>query len=494
MKIIIADDEFYARKAIVQMVSDWNAGMTIIEAEDGSGALEAIEAHRPELVITDIRMPGLDGIRLAAHAFRHHPETMVVIISGFDDFAYAQEAIRYKVEHYLLKPVDRQELYPLLDRWKSRADGLREKEREQELAARLYGQGASSGSSFWAEAEGSGAPYRIAVIKGSAEHRERLKQLVAETLFRRGPHGIVVRDKRYDHLLAAWIPLASGAADRRHELRLQTEVPEAGTAVGFSAVHTDPEELEEAFKEAKIAALQSLVLGNGAICSHEELSGNYIYDGAQIHIWTEAFHRKIANGRVREAADMVHEWLRGAAKRRFSAYMIQDWFATAVKLTNTLIEQLEAESAAAYMEQRSLLEYPSVAEAGEDLIGRLFAIADRTKQSEARMDMVESLKKYVDVNYKSRIQLEELAKTKYFVDPGYLSRLFKRKSGMRFSQYLLSVRMEKARQMLQASADLPVSEVASEVGFNDYSYFIQMYKKFYGETPGKFRSSRNPGE
>lgn len=115
MRILVADDEFFARKAILQMIHDWDGSVRVIEAEDGTAAQNVIDEALPDLVITDIRMPGMDGIQLAAYIRKNHPSMPVTIISGYEDFTYAREAIQYKVENYLLKPVDRQELNSFAD-------------------------------------------------------------------------------------------------------------------------------------------------------------------------------------------------------------------------------------------------------------------------------------------------------------------------------------------------------------------------------------------
>jgi len=525
MKILIADDEFYARKAVVQMVAEWKDSVEIWEAEDGEEAVQQIQAVRPDVVLTDIRMPRMNGIELARHVQQQHPGTFVAIISGFDDFAYAQEAIKYKVEHYLLKPMDRNELYPLLDQLDGKIGEAREAKRGRLFAERLSHAGSLSEPDLLA-LEG---PYQVAAFHVTRPaHRDKLQRIVKQRLFRRRQDGIVAPDLRHDHLLAAWLPHTPEAADHRNELRMRMDairkqcgetMPETGVAIGVSAVYSDAQSLEEAFKEAKMAALQVIVAGG----SDDSAGGTgYCYDAARMQEWTEAFQRRIAHRQIREAQAMVQEWIALAPANRFSAYMMQDWFAMAVKSVNTLNQSANTDAAALltdkliysgaprkapesatkqgstlqgyFMVQRSLLDYRSLEEAGEDLAGHLCMLADRARENEAQTDIVDSIKAYVDAHYKSRIQLEELARSKYFVDPDYLSRLFKRKSGVRFSQYLLEVRMEKARKMLLEAPELSVSEVASEVGFNDYSYFIQMYKKVYGETPGKFRSYNGTAE
>jgi len=508
MNIVIADDEYYARKAVVQMVIDWDATAVLWEAEDGTEALALIEQHRPDLVLTDIRMPGLDGIQLAAHIQQHYPETLVAIISGFDDFAYAQEAIRYKVEHYMLKPMNRQELYPLLERLRDTTKQSRSVAAEKALAAALYNKDITPITQLHEAFGGNDqAPYRTAAVCIPAHSRDLLRRVADEVLKRRGYHAIVMNDRRREHILiVSLFQLKGTQADHRNPLKLlfeeisakfsealddsQLRTAVAIAAAGISSAHTGYSELSESFREAKLALVQSMMQQKHQLAFHEDTAGEAKYNAGIIHEWIEIFGRRLARQQATEASAMVSEWLNEAAAKHYSAYMLQDWYASTVRAINTLIERAYEHAAAdLFMEQQSLLDFHSIEQAGDALIDRLVAASEQLKRSEERTDIVASIKEFVDTHYPTRIQLEELAKDKYFVDPGYLSRLFKRKSGMKFSTYLLNVRMEKAKQLLEKAPDLPVSEVAAEVGFNDYSYFIQTYKKVFGETPGKFRSN-----
>ncbi|ETT59242.1 chemotaxis protein CheY [Paenibacillus sp. FSL R7-277] len=115
LKVLIIDDEPWSRQ-VVKSLGAWEEhGMQVIgEAEDGIEGLELIEALHPGLVITDMRMPGLDGVELLERLNRQYPEVQIIVMSGYDDFVYLKQAIRSKAAEYLLKPVDRTELNHVL--------------------------------------------------------------------------------------------------------------------------------------------------------------------------------------------------------------------------------------------------------------------------------------------------------------------------------------------------------------------------------------------
>ena len=121
--IILVDDEEEVRKSIIKQI-DWeSAGFQVVgDAENGEDALEKIEVLEPDVVLTDIRMPYMDGLTLAEKILQRYPSTKVVIFSGYDDFEYAQKAIKLNVTEYILKPVNVEELTSILKRIKYNLD------------------------------------------------------------------------------------------------------------------------------------------------------------------------------------------------------------------------------------------------------------------------------------------------------------------------------------------------------------------------------------
>jgi two-component system response regulator YesN len=115
--VLVVEDEPLIRVNIVRKLRDGCPEFEVVmEAADGREALEAIAELAPDVLITDIRMPELDGLQLAREAYYNHPEMMVVIVSGYDDFAYAKSALQFGVKDYLLKPVNAEELHAAMAR------------------------------------------------------------------------------------------------------------------------------------------------------------------------------------------------------------------------------------------------------------------------------------------------------------------------------------------------------------------------------------------
>ena len=122
-RIILADDEEEVRKGIIRKIDWQRLGFEVVgDAENGEDALEKIEQLEPDVVMTDIRMPYMDGLTLTAKIRQKYPSVKVLIFSGFDDFEYAQQAIKLNVTEYILKPVNVEELSEILNRVRENLD------------------------------------------------------------------------------------------------------------------------------------------------------------------------------------------------------------------------------------------------------------------------------------------------------------------------------------------------------------------------------------
>ena len=138
-RIILVDDEEEVRKGIIRKI-DWEAlGFQVVgDAENGQDALEKIEQLEPDVVMTDIRMPYMDGLTLTSWIRQKYPSVKVLIFSGFDDFEYAQKAIKLNVTEYILKQVNVEELTRILNRVRENLDQEIEQRRDVDRLRESY--------------------------------------------------------------------------------------------------------------------------------------------------------------------------------------------------------------------------------------------------------------------------------------------------------------------------------------------------------------------
>lgn len=139
-RIILVDDEEEVRKSIIRKIKwEENGFLVAGDAENGEDALEKIELLEPDLILTDIRMPYMDGLTLAERVRQKYPSMKIVIFSGYDDFEYAKQAIKLNVTEYILKPVNVEELTAILQKIKANLDQeIEQKAKCKPFAGKLY--------------------------------------------------------------------------------------------------------------------------------------------------------------------------------------------------------------------------------------------------------------------------------------------------------------------------------------------------------------------
>ncbi|MCR8658567.1 response regulator transcription factor [Paenibacillus endoradicis] len=501
MRILVVDDEYFARKAIVQMIQDWNAEVQVDEADNGKEAMELFSIHPPDVVFSDIRMPLVDGIELSAYIKEHHPDTVNVIISGYDDFKYAQQAIQNKVEHYLLKPAGKEQLWPILEQCKEKEVTTSEKRIEESLAAALYeGMPLQFLSTLGGE---QAVSFTIAVLRTDPSYKEKLNETAKGIWAQSNWREVTIGDRRHANTIVVMIWKSDEVTSSEwlkklrhsyeHVIQTFFNGTQQSVSIGISGVYTKLDELTVAYKEAKSAVLYRLISGDNQLHILKDTRVHRSNDYNLIDDWIASLRQKIIRHQHVEAVDMLRHYVKNASVKELSVITLQDMCAKVTAMLNSLIDQFEVtdEHKLAYLEQIDLHEYESIEVIVDAFAVMISSIGELiSSQNKGKMNIVDDIKNYVMHNYKQDIILEDLAKTVYFTDPTYLSRIFKKKTNMRFSQFLLSVRMNNAKSMLDSGSDLMISEIASAVGYNDYSYFIQTYKKFFGETPGKTKASR----
>ena len=138
-KVLLVDDEALIREAISENIQWSEMGFHFMGAcENGRQAMETIEKEQPDLLLTDINMPFVDGMELTKFVYENYPDTKVIIISGFDEFEYAKNAVKYQVLEYILKPITPREFLETLMRVKEMFDERRESQRDMKKIRSAY--------------------------------------------------------------------------------------------------------------------------------------------------------------------------------------------------------------------------------------------------------------------------------------------------------------------------------------------------------------------
>ncbi|MDO4273923.1 MAG: response regulator [Eubacteriales bacterium] len=510
IRVVIADDEYFARKVLVKMVRELPEDIEICgEAETGIGVLEIMEQEPVDMVITDIRMPDMDGLVLAREIFSRYPDTSVIIESGYADFDYATTAIRYGVKDYLTKPVKREELEKAIRRVE--AEKRKASQRmEKKLAARKIQYmdfsrileneelGRSVLDAVFQEMEGCIWYLAAAQCEDKRLQEEQIQEIL-EVLNREDRNGC----KAYffypkeEFILILGNPESDSAEGYKLLQRGFLEC-EKRTGVklhgGLSLMHKSGglscKELSVAYREAVYAVNQRLLQPGRQIYRYEpEVNVKQLFTPAE----ERELEQNLMENRTEEAESIAAGFFRHC--REYADVSIYSLFTSLIQIINVVNRVYGAHCGPEHTEgdrgsyllfsfKTDLYAFRTLEEL-ERYILQLFR--DVSDEEGRKSTIIEDLLPYLERNYQYNITVNELAAHKYFVNPSYLSRLFKAETGRTFSRYLKDLRIEKAAGLLKESG-LKISDVALCVGFNDVSYFIQTFRKYYEMTPEQYRN------
>ncbi|MFV0527842.1 MAG: response regulator [Lachnospiraceae bacterium] len=531
-KVLIADDEAKVCK-LIQNVIDWEAlGVEVVGiAQDGITALQIIEDKTPDIVITDIRMPGYDGLQLIEKAKALDKDIYFIIISGHRQFDYAHNAIKFGVEDYLLKPIREEELISIVTRVVNEKDKLRLKEshteelqqqvtRDAQTMRRNFMENLIANPNYFAGkdyARNAGYPqvqdesgvYQAVVIKPDiaieTENEEtylillkRIQEIVEEEFARENEEFLsTVKEE------GVFLILHSDALDQKEMraklkkvmkeiLRLRDLFWNIQVTVGLGLVTDALCSIQNSIYEAKRAVLNRLLLGTGRIIESTDLPP------AKTQV-TELFNSKVRNELLKQIEILdVDAVVRTIEQIKQETLLRQDLDGMLVALLCSEIievydfgfrnigEELSKENMQNEFYRR-FCRCVSLQEVFEQLLvlfrHHMMDFAEDKRQTEIRP--IRDVKKYVQQHYQEALRLEDMGKLVGF-NATYFSSIFKKETGQGFSEYLIQIRVDKAKELL-AEQNIGMVEVAEQVGYSDLKYFSRLFKKVTGLSPSDYR-------
>lgn len=514
---LIVDDELFVRKGLIKMI-DWEGcGYVVIgEADNGEDALALIHEHKPDLVVTDIRMPVLDGIGLIRAAAKEAPETAFMIVSGYNDFEYAQQALRYGAFDYVLKPIDQEDFQKTLGKLKEQ---LEEKKRrriraqagigQQQIEALIRGEAGILDVEAWTE-PWAGEPvqsFTYALLEWndvlpwngtSMPCKETLRKTIVEKI--QAASGTGFEPVLYEHHRAYGLVVPDLYArpytgDCRAFLEELAELLRRAFSFSFR-IYAGP-------KTASLKEIKSSYLGAKEAQQHK-----YLKPAQRVieyrDIAGEALHyRHLEDDMYRRLIEAVEEKDEKAIKERIAAlfHSMQErrFSPEAMKaaLTQCVLgivksvqgiggdekELSSLEAAIGWYDQNITL--GEIMRIVEEFALEAAAQFGRLCQNQCKGD-IQKVKSYVDRNYQESITLKSIA-AQFYMNSAYLGQLFKKTYGVYFNEYLQQIRIAEAKRLLRQS-DFRIYEIAERVGFNNADYFVTQFEKLEQMTPTEYRN------
>lgn len=526
IKVVIVDDEYLERNLLKKCI-DWTSlNMEMVgEAQDATEALDLICRESPDVLFTDIQMPGTDGIGLSELALKKFPEIHVVVITGFDKFEYAQRSIKAGISDFLLKPIDGEEVQKTAVKLKERIENDRKSMQEEiELKNQLYDNLPYLRERFFNElmfGEVDGVREKMSFLGihfENAVFQVALFEIVPEAVppdeESRFLLSIRVR-KRINDFFQSWKNtfvfahttnrIAILNNDSKIDLYEQCEIllkqiSEELTShfcIGLGSMKKQVDEICISYKDALEAVHYRIALGNNKVILYDTIRFPYRAESLNSKGYVEQLNFYIKTGLTDKIQDTIQKICEGIDLKKASA--LEALRMTAMNISLSIFRSmaeagLEPDEIYRFQIQTNsrvfqLQTLPETEELLNETASKCLDLLDQRHDSQIS-GLIEVVKNYLRENYmNSDFSLPDLAAKLYF-NPSYLSRTFKKKAGVSFTEYLMEVRMTKAAELLR-NGELKAFEIAVAVGIPDPNYFSTCFKKYTGVSVSQYRKSLN---
>lgn len=519
--VMLVDDEEAVRQAIARRL-DWEEiGFKVIAAaENGEEALEMAEKLQPDVVMTDIKMPFMDGLTLCHKLKENQKNTKVVIFSGFDEFEYAKEAIKLEVEEYILKPIDSVELKHIFERLKTVLDKEIDEKRnldmlhnyylkslpimkEQFLTGLLEGRIAEEriaemNRSY--EVNLKSPYYAVAIVKMDTSRNIlnlSLKQIIEESL--QGTAEV----KSFLYLDVVAVILM--AHDENHFMRIIRELDqscrianrilEANVTAGIGQLVDRLAGLSKSYEGALDAVDYRVLLeANQAIYILDiqpSLNSSFGIDDQDV----QRILKDIKLGEQEELQRDVEQLILHLKSAKVSLHkyhaLMMEIISELLKLGRAYQVDLDQFFEEEFRVYRDIREFESLEELGKWLYETCLSLSTsiHRERTDTTKLMVEKARHYIDKHYTDEELSVEVLCGYLGVSAAYFSTIFKRETGKSFVMYLTSVRMEAALKLLNSTEDKTYI-ISGKVGYTEPNYFSYVFKKYYGVSPSKYRINK----
>lgn len=536
LRVFLAEDETIIRETLRDTVPWARCGYTFVgEAGDGEMALPLIQQTRPDVLITDIRMPFMDGLALSKLVLQEFPQMKVIILSGYDDFEYAQTAIGLGVERYLLKPITKSTLMKVLEEVREKIQGERaqqnylaqfrqEAQDYEQYARRRFLErvvaGQLSVQEIYEQAEKldldlRAKSYNLALVSAMPESGS-----TSESYSEPGARirdGMVAHFLRHpDYILFRWnltsfavlllerqegMEAIMGRCIRKVRELYQTFGPELNWYVAMGTPTQRLSTLPGCFEEvSRLWAYRHIlpeqhILTTQTVSSLTGTGSDHDLSGLDMNKVNPAMLTGVLqNASAQEIPSFVDEYTHSLEDALESGPFCQYLMLSARFTATQFVEALGVEQKE-YLGNLSCLGMVGQQISADDLkrylsdiLLQAIRLRDRVTGSQYKVQLKQAIR-YIDEHYRSEdISLNRVAK-EVDLSPNYLSAVFSQEMGTTFVEYLTAKRMEKARELLRAS-DLRSGEIAAAVGYKDSHYFSFLFKKTQGCTPRDYRSGK----
>ncbi|UJF31758.1 response regulator transcription factor [Paenibacillus hexagrammi] len=526
LKIVIVDDDKTIRAGIHAILDGLDRGYEIdSRASDGKAALERVIEWKPDLLITDIKMPVMDGIKLVHTISEMKLPVKTIVISGYDELPYVKECLKAGVRDYLLKPLNKRDLVEQLDRMESakHIESLRAQQLENLKRSAKESRFLRKERLLWDLVVNrfqdphalvqrvsefglnEAASFIIAVIKldksdakqslSSLDWEQWIYTLSGEISWLESWHFSMQNEQ-----MTILAPLDSARSDVdptpftwfSEQMKLYTA---SAFTTGISQTFQQLSYSPLAYQEAYSCLQRAFYEGTGKIYmySKDEPSLYSQFQELDIIEYTQSLFQAIDAPNASKALAILNSMITRLADNRVEPSQFKGGLTNQVRKLYVLHPEV---ASAAVKEPRfdllSIIEHAVTVQTlkeqlNEGLHGLILLMQEEQLKKDNRIIM--KSKEIIQKNYQHNITLQTVA-AQVNLNPNYFSNYFKQETGRNFLEYLLEVRIQAAKKLL-AEPDVKVYEVGYLVGYENPSSFNRAFKNVTGTTPSEYRKTRN---
>lgn len=523
-RILLCDDEGIVREGLKFMIhKSFGEKCMVEEAKSGRMAIEKAEEFRPDIIFMDIQMPGINGLESIREIQKIHKNIKFIVLTAYDKFNYAKDAIDLGVMEYLTKPISQDKAAVIIAKAMKEIDERRAKvSQELEIKEKLetvipviengfiysillqeydgseiqeyqtllgireemgyvmtvkYGDDVKDGA--LSNPVGAG----VKIQKSSENMREIIKEFFPQSISAvMGNKSIVFvpQDGKMEYEERVQVIDRARAMVRKLEQRLEMKC-----IVGMGST-TQMVALNNSYKQSLIALKQRI----GKVTHIEDIPAGCEYEEYPIDIENQIFDmlEKGNKPAMAEACSMFIDWLEGVESVpdnnvRLKAMEFVLRAEQSAYLHGGMTYRFDSRNG--YMEELAACD--DYSRLYTWFVGKMQEACNNimVKQQEKSLGVVNQAKQYIKENYKKDLSLDDISK-KMNISPYYFSKIFKEEEGVNFVEYLTGLRMDCAKKML-ADKQYSIKEICSEVGYKDPNYFSRIFKKCVGTTPSEYR-------
>ena len=538
LSILVVDDEEIIRNGICRKINKLLPDVELVyKAETANNAIEIIKKYHPQIVITDIRMPEVDGLQFIAMAKNIVPEIKFIIISGFQDFKYAREAIKLGVEDYLLKPIENNQLKDIILKLK---DKLQEELRQLNLVTELetkfnnnlcflknkyltdliYADKVSDINEILDNLNSINIKFNYnsyvvltleliniktnsSIISSSASLEKYGVINMAEEILSSLGNIIAFENLKYENQIVVIIcssyDLCSDDNSKiirfcKKLISSTNTILKLYSTIGISSSFDDLELISSNYMKSYLALIQKIVLGNNRVIN----ISNVAFPNKITFLMPEEVKLLlidyIEEGNSKKAKQTLYKFFNYIKSLNLSYINIKAIYIELIILFTKTVKESGGTFETIFIEDISSEKFLLQCNCLDSLLDWINECVETTctyivnlKKSSGKK-VIDKIIHFINNNYYLNINLNDLG-AKYFLNSNYLCQLFKNEIGENFTEYLTQIRIEKAKELLN-NTDLKSYKVAELVGYNNPRYFSEVFQKIVGVTPTNYRQKK----